>query len=255
MKKVLLLLSLFVVTLFSCSNDFADIMLRTYSDPFDEAPIIDSYREEYTIFVEWNEDKAADEYILLRAEDSYNGYYFTEIYRGSCLKFTDRNLEPCKSYVYKLDKVRGETLFKSKKVGYGYCSPKQRDIFNNCSKENAQLLEYPLNNMTLCCEKFYGTLPYYEEDWYKVRVPARSRATIDVIQTDPKPSDNSKQIEYCIRGNSYQNVNTNFFLDNESLVEDYLYFKLRVDASEMSVGVLNLTYTIKLVNIAPIDIN
>ena len=255
MKKVFFIIVILTMVLCSCDNNFADIMLRTYDDPVDEAPVVDSYREEETIYVGWNKDEGADEYILLRALDDSTYLSFSEIYRGNALLYKDTNLNVENRYLYKLYKVRGNQVFKSNKIGYGYVSRKRRDNLNNHTKENAAWLQYSIDNLTVYHEKYYNGYVNYEEDYFKVRVPARSIAYIMVEQIDPMPSSGAtrKSIEWLIDSQPYDNVGERFSLRNESMDEKFIYFRIRAESPTGLANVNNITYKIKIVNITPIN--
>lgn len=52
----------------SCSNHFAQIMLRPFDDPKDDGIYVDSFSQIHTCTVSWQEDPCADLYILMRKE-------------------------------------------------------------------------------------------------------------------------------------------------------------------------------------------
>ena len=238
--------------LFSCSNPIADIMLRTYDDPIDIAPNVDSFKEEYKIYLNWEKDEGCDEYILLRSDDSATPQ-FSEIYRGTDLGFVDTNLNHNSRYLYRLNKRRGQRTFISKKYGRGFCSPKRRDVYDNHTKENALLLIHTIDNLNLYRGMYSDGTEVFEEDWFYVRVPARNKTNIKVVEVSQGSSVlTAPPISYLIEGNSYTNVGQGFDVANENMEEAYIAFKLKL-TSAPSAGTLDIiTYKIKIENTSPI---
>lgn len=255
----MLIASIILCTSFtSCENPIGDVLLRTYSDPFDQAPVVDSFREVEKIFLSWDEDKGADEYVLLRAEDAVSPV-FKEVYRGKELNYIDsisNGLNSSKMYLYRLDKRRGKVPFESEMVSYGYCSPKERDTNNNHTRENALFLGmgYAATGANLYCGKYkYKGTVVFEEDWYYVKVSARSIKTVVVTQTQPKINGTEDPLIFYLKdGYSLTNVGANFQLENQSLEDMYIPFKLQMkDFPSDKIEVV--TYEVMVANEQPIN--
>ncbi|MBP5402933.1 MAG: hypothetical protein J6Y36_07240 [Treponema sp.] len=243
----LFILSCMICTLCtSCENPIGDVMLRTYRDPFDAAPVVDSMRDEEKIYISWDKDEACDEYILLRAEDSVTPR-FDEIYRGTDLSFIDSGLSVNKKYLYRLDKVRGKVHFISEKKGYGFCSPKRRDVFDNHTKQNALFLNPCVSNLNIYIAIFSDGHVMYEEDWFYIRVPARSVSTIVVSQKDP--ITNIPLIDYLVEANQFQNVDQSFAITNDKMIDQFIPFKLRVNSTPSAPDIV--TYNIGVTDTKP----
>ena len=110
MRNFFILIVGLSIVVSSCSNFIASELFRTYDDPSDVTPNVDSFREEGVIYIDWQEDKAADSYVLLRAEDGRNLRY-EEVYCGNGFSYVDRDCEVTKKYLYLLGKTRGQRLF------------------------------------------------------------------------------------------------------------------------------------------------
>ena len=255
----ILTVSIVLCTLFtSCENPIGNVLLRTYSDPFDQAPVVDSFREVEKIFISWDEDKGADEYILLRAEDAVNPV-FKEVYRGKSLNFVDslgNGLNRSTMYLYRLDKKRGKVSFESENVGYGYCSPKERDGYDNNSKDNPLFLEMgcAYERMNLYCGKYkYKGHLAFETDWYYIKVSGNSVKNIVVKQTQPVPNGASDPvIFYSENSYSLTNVGQNFQITNQSLEDKYIPFRLQMkDFPDNRIEVV--TYEIRIANEMPMN--
>lgn len=250
MEKLIRISFIFVAfSFFSCKNFVADIVLRTYNDPVDVAPYVDSYREENKIYISWDEDPGCDIYILERSED-YSSVIsnpnFTEIYRGKDLKFVDAaGLATGTKYLYRLNKKRGTVEFKSKKVGYGVCSAKRRDIYYNHSDETAMKLEYEYTMMTVASAYYYDGTLKRENDWYYLEVPPRRICEIVITEQKDAGSTNSSRLNYLILGDAEKPyTDSHIKITNELFVPKIV--KFQISAQQESVGNVVVTYTIKL---------
>lgn len=243
---VILYVCMTVVLYTSCKNPVGDVMLRTYADPFDQAPVVDSMRDEEKIYISWDKDEACDEYILLRTADSVNPR-FDEVYRGTDLGYLDSGLNVNGKYLYRLDKVRGKKTFISEKKGYGFCSPKRRDVYDNHTKQTALFLNPSVSNLNIYIAIFSDGYVMYEEDWFYIRVPARSISTIVVNQTEPITT--TPLIDYLVEANQFQNVDQSFAITNDKMVDQFIPFKLRVNSTPSKPDVV--TYSIGVTDTKP----
>ena len=244
------LIALGLVVLFTaCENPIGDVLLRTYSDPFDQAPVVDSTKEKEVIHITWDKDDGCDEYILERAEDSTTPHFF-EIYRGKELSYVDRGLNVNRKYLYRLNKKRGDMPFNSNKMSYGFCSPKARDKYDNQSDQKPFFLNPDLNELDLYRVVFADGTVLFEEDYYYVRVPARSVVTIQVRQIEPQPQSNP-QIEYYIQSNQYLNVDNSFSIKNVDMVDELVTFSLRIDTQITQTVPSVISYELGVTDIKP----
>lgn len=253
MRKFFLLIVGLSIVVSSCSNFIASELFRTYDDPSDVTPNVDSFREEGVIYIDWQEDKAADSYVLLRAEDSRNPRY-EEVYCGNGFSYVDRDCEVTKKYLYLLGKTRGQRLFLGQKTQYGYCSNKRRDIYDNHKKGNAKRIEYELNGLNVYYGLFSDGHKFFEEDWYEVKVPARCYVIVDCDQIDPIPRAGaaSLDLEFLQLTNQYLSTSRDIKIENVSFEEKVIPFCVRAKQENLGSGIVHITYGLKIVEIKPI---
>ena len=177
--KVLMIV--FIIT--GCKqNEFEEALFRTRADPFDDVPEIDSFSREETIYLNWKADIAADIFYLMRAEDS-TSLDWKCIYQGTSCEYIDTEIDMMGRYIYRLDKKRGEKLFKGNEYAYGVSADTRKDIYEfNDNEENATLLEVDMNCNLPCVKYQYTAKESNDEDWFYVVVPAHRKALITVNQ-------------------------------------------------------------------------
>lgn len=250
----MLIASIILCTLFlSCENPIADVLLRTYSDPFDQAPVVDSFSERKKIFISWDKDEGADDYILMRAEDSFNPQ-FEEIYRGRQLNYKDEKINEGTRYLYRLDKIRGKRPFISEKKGYGYCASRINDTLKNNFKKDAVEILSDRTNMVLYYGKFCDGTEIFEEDYFYVNIPPQMQAEIVLTQQNPS-SSSGRFIEYVDDGCPavpFPPQAVKF--RNSDTVWQKRIFSLSLDKNCMpSEGVYMVTYDIALAHISKLQ--
>lgn len=258
-NKILKLLELlfclsFSCTLFtSCENPIADVLLRTYSDPFDQAPVVDSFSERKKIFISWDKDEGADEYILMRAEDATNPQ-FAKIYRGRQLNYKDEKINEGTRYLYRLDKTRGKRTFISEKKGYGYCASRINDTLKNNFKKDAVEILSDRTNMVLYYGRFCDGTEIFEEDYFYVNIPPQMQAEIVLTQQNPS-SSSGRYIEYVDDGCPAVPFPTQSVkFRNSDTVWQKRIFSLSLDKScVLSEGVYMVTYDIALAHISKLQ--
>ncbi|MCR5387128.1 MAG: hypothetical protein K6E69_08405 [Treponema sp.] len=258
-NKILKLLELlfclsFSCTLFtSCENPIADILLRTYSDPFDQAPVVDSFSERKKIFISWDKDEGADDYILMRAEDAFSPQ-FAEIYRGRQLNYKDEKINEGTRYLYRLDKTRGKRTFISEKKGYGYCASRINDTLKNNFKKDAVEILSDRTNMVLYYGRFCDGTEIFEEDYFYVNIPPQMQAEIVLTQQNPS-SSSGRYIEYVDDGCPAVPFPTQSVkFRNSDTVWQKRIFSLSLDKScVLSEGVYMVTYDIALAHISKLQ--
>ncbi|MCR5386864.1 MAG: hypothetical protein K6E69_07060 [Treponema sp.] len=246
----MLIASIILCTFFtSCENPIGDVLLRTYSDPFDQAPVVDSFSVEKKIFINWDKDEGADEYILMRAEDADNPQ-FTEVYRGVSLAYTDENLNPSTRYLYSLDKKRGKTNFISKKRGYGYCASRRNDAYKNNTEKTAIELLADRTNMVLYFGKFCDGTIIKEDDFFYVNIPPGRQAELVLTQLNPTP-DTGKFIQLTDNGLPASTFSArSYILKNTGTEWEKRPIMLSLDPNCITThGIYMVTYNIELANI------
>lgn len=191
-NKIFVLLSelLFVLCILGCNtNVFQDELFRTTRDPIDEIPSIDSLSRERTISLSWNEDNGADLFRLMRAADN-NNLIFKCVYEGTELNYIDNNLKDNERYIYRLDKIRGEKIFRGKNYAFGYSSVcTEDDCEPNNSKTNATLLDYDLTCNLPCVSYITNNKSDIDCDWFYVIIPPYKN--VEIIITQKGLQDNS----------------------------------------------------------------
>lgn len=167
----------------ACSQGFLPLIGRLAADPTVQAPRVSSFIEEFSCSVEWDEDPAADSYVLERAVDA-SSPVFSSIYQGNDLSFTDTECMDQTRYLYRLSKVKGNRTFDASEAVLGVGSATCRDDLEpNDSEQSATPLNY---------ERFANMYWYssYDEttiddvDWYSVSIPPRKTGYIVFTQLD-----------------------------------------------------------------------
>jgi hypothetical protein len=226
-KRYFLLLPLLAVCI-SCSSGFYDIISRTTDDPFDDVPAVNSFGAINTISLQWQQDDGSDAYILMRAVNDTTLTY-EEIYRGTNNAYTDNSVLEGTLYRYRIDKVRGEKRFYGKKAGLGVASDiAQGILYDNSTKEKAYELFY---KATSSCYyyKFDDSTFMIDYDWYKIKLPAMRKATIEIEDTV------NGYFEYILPGFTSPCVLNNkefFYVLNNDYTEQMVYFAIRANPDE-----------------------
>ncbi|MBQ3798751.1 MAG: hypothetical protein II837_00515 [Treponema sp.] len=249
------ILPVLLVPLFSCENGDVSELLRTYDDPSDATPRVDSYSDPYTVRLSWNPDEAADTFILLRAPD--NGLYsFTEVYRGTGTNYTDSftGMEGIDRYLYRLDKTRGQRTFTGSSYACAVSSMSENDLHEDndvCGR--ATELEISLSATMPCARFVWEGKAIYDVDWYYVDVPAHRTATVLVEQTDSGRGAASADTDFLWmeEGGVWSHVasNTPFKLTNRSHERRKLRFVISPNLTQVfpgGTGTRVLAYTITL---------
>jgi hypothetical protein len=110
------LLLIAATILLSCDNNGIDGIFSR-AEPTPDVVVAESLNEGRNIFLKWNADPGADSYIIARSIDSAKGIdEFQQIYNGTETNYIDQNIDANLSYVYRLDKLRGNTIFEGKEV-------------------------------------------------------------------------------------------------------------------------------------------
>jgi hypothetical protein len=218
----------------SCSNGFYDILARTTDDPFYDIPEVRSFDAINTVTSKWKQDDAADIYVLMRAVNNSTLTY-EEIYRGTDCFFTDTSVLEGTLYRYRLDKIRGGKRFFGQTAGLGVASDiAQGILYDNSTEENAYELTY---KVTSSCYyyKFDESTFMIDYDWYKIKLPAMRKATIEIEDTI------NSYFEYLLPGYTSPDVLNNkefFYISNNEYCEKMVFFAVRANPDEF---VTNMT--------------
>jgi hypothetical protein len=177
-----------VCTLAACEMGMHESLSRTDRDPYFEIPQVLSFRETYGIIIRWTADAAADEYILYRAPDESEDPTYSLIYRGTATEYHDVFSldEVDDKYLYRLLKRRGGRIFNEEyqvrgKTGLGAVYGDIEDIQEpNNRAEDAAVLTYTWLESNSCYfqSNYQDNVSFYDEDWYKVFIPANCKADI-----------------------------------------------------------------------------
>lgn len=178
---------------------FEDVLFRTTQDPFYDTPQADSLSLENTVFLNWKEDDAADEFCLMRSFDGPE-LNFNCIYKGKETSFKDTYMSEGDLYIYRLDKIRGSKYFEGKSYAFGYASNCRNDeCEDNNTQEKSTFLEYDRICNLPCVS--YNTENHIDldEDWYYISIPPRRTAEIVIGQAN-------------LIGNAAKNAPTNLMI-------------------------------------------
>ena len=227
---------LFIVTalLVGCDTSIHEVLGRGKSDPFVEAPTVISFVKEHTIHVSWTEDKMADLYILERAEDSATDLLFKEIYRGKELSYIDTDVEEEKLYLYRLYKQRGNKSGWVSNAVLGVGSSVRMDEHEPNDREEDATWIGPMRISNLFYYKARCGQVVSDEDWYYVKVPSYTIATIVLEDYQVAAAGIATHFKMIIKGRGpAMQVTNNVGIDliNPDNEEKKIYFKIIADES------------------------
>lgn len=218
----------------SCGDGLFFDMDRVNRDPVISKPAARSFIDEYRIYVTWDADEAADEYVLFRAEDTAFSTY-SIVYRGTDTSYTDLDRGDDIRYLYTLGKIKGQQLFGPSDPVLGVGSSVCRDEHEENDDKNLAVLL--LSGLT-------ANIYYYQDsngnniediDWYSITIPPHMRANILIVQTSfiGDPSENSPMFFYLEGSDPYPIVSdaTNP-VENLTNEEKTYLFRVSPDPSE-----------------------
>lgn len=172
---------LFCASLLGCSDGFLEDLGRALDDPVILDPRVVSFVDETKIYVSWDEDPGADEYLLERAQDTDAAVYGT-VYRGTDTTYTDTDCVDQDRFLYRLRKLRGNRSFGPSAAWLGVCGAFRKDAHEpNDTEDAATALSYDRISNLYFYRSYTGEV-LGDVDWYRVAVPARRVAYIMVIQ-------------------------------------------------------------------------
>jgi hypothetical protein len=208
----------------SCGDGLLVDMTRIADDPVITKVQARSFIDENIIYLDWEEDPAADEYILYKAEDEIVLSYQV-IYQGTDTTFVDNDCSDENRYLYTLAKLRGQKLFGPSDPVLGVGSSVCRDeLEENNSKDQATTLTWDLvANIYFYRDWLDNELE--DLDWYCVTIPPRRIAYIVVTQAGQATGDVTRMMFY-LEGSSPTPVynNTAQPIPNYSYSEKIFYF-------------------------------
>ena len=247
MPVVLILCSLLIFS--GCGNGIYEIVTRDQGDPDTFYLKVESFSEENVIRCSWAKDERSDKYIVMRSEDR-EPLRFEKVYEGEGTTYEDAVLKEDTRYLYRLDKVRGKKGFTGKTHYMGIYSKQVKDVYEpNDKKEHAVLLESDKQANVYYYRSTEGTI-LEDEDWYKVRVPARRQAKITIIYdavnqpfiiTKPYNGEEERPA-----------TNSAVEIKNNTDGEKELRFKISLDKNIVvsgSAGGVYYSYTLRLLSI------
>ena len=251
MKGKILKLLIIVIVIFNgaCGTGVYEIVSRDQRDPDNFYVNVDSFSEENVIKCIWEEDERCDKYILMRSEDK-NVLKFKEVYNGEGTEYEDRVLKEDTRYIYRLDKIRGKKRFLGNIHYMGIYSKQVKDVYEpNDRKEKAVLLQNDIQGNVYYYRSHEGTV-LEDEDWYKVRIPAKRQATIAIVY-------DAANLPFIItkpyNGSSEKPANNvGIIIKNDTDVEKELSFKISLDRNIVvsgSAGGGCYPYTLRLISL------
>ena len=221
-----------------CGNGIYEIVTRNQEDPDTFYLKVDSFSEENVIRCSWAKDERCDRYIVMRSEDR-EPLRFEKVYEGEGTRYEDAVLKEDTRYLYRLDKVRGKRGFKGKTHYMGIYSKQVKDVYEpNDKKENVYYYR-----------STEGTI-LEDEDWYKIRVPARRQAKITIIYN---VANQPFVITKPYNGEEERpTTNSAVEIKNDTDYEKELRFKISLDKNIVvsgSAGGTCYRYTLRLLSI------
>jgi len=247
---------LFLFTLISCSPGMYEMLHRTLDDPKIVKPYVESFTESNAIFISWDYDEAADEYILERAQDSPFTLFFSTVYSGDEQHYADRGLKDDTRYIYRLSKRRGNAVFGPSQEVLGVSSLVIRDLHRNDTMETALHLESADYIANIYYYRSYSGLELIDNDWFYIDLPPLRQASVVVKDAEVELSESPTHFEYYTYGRESNPVLNlrDFFIINNELQANRFYFmlhpaKLQFVGSGIPAGGSIVQYRISLVEI------
>lgn len=229
MVKIKVFCLIFFLSVFTgCNSGMYELLYRTRDDPIIVNPNVISFMESYAIFVNWDADPAADEYLVERAEDFSLGLNFKSVYKGTGTEYKDGGLEDGKLYIYRLSKRRGKEWFGPSTGAVGISSQITRKTYTNDTMKNAFQLETIDYYSNLYYYLTYGGLELTSEAWYYVDIPPLRQASIVVFDYQTVDVDAGTYFEcYIYEQYSFRVPNQkDFWIINNEMVTKRYYFRL-----------------------------
>ena len=216
---------LFLFALSSCGSGMYDMLHRSIDDPVIVSPFVESFVQPNTIFVSWDRDEGADEYILERRLDRPWSAW-EAVYKGTALEYVDLGLEEDR-YIYRMFKRRGNEVFGPSPEVLGVSSLIIRDVYRNDTMEQALHVESDII-ASIYYFRSYGGLELIDEDWFYIDIPPLRMASIVVYDLQVPVAETPSHFTYFIHGRESGPVihMKAFWIENTETVTNRFYFKL-----------------------------
>ncbi|WP_319562671.1 hypothetical protein [Marispirochaeta sp.] len=236
----------------SCGTGLISDMGRLDEDPKIASPGVESFSVPNLISVTWNEDEAADEYLLRRAAGENDPLNWVEVYRGSDLSWYDDGVANERLNLYQLYKIRGSVLFGPSESVLGVGSDICRDPHEpNNSIATATVLEADLES-----NLWYFVATNGKEsrdfDWYAVTLPPRRQAVI-VVTDNTNTSSTYNYMSWSTPSKSETDIvsGESFSIQNHEYEAAVVYFRVSPNEqtflSQLSgYGGMVISYTVSL---------
>jgi hypothetical protein len=249
---------LLAFSLAGCSSGMYEMLSRSFDDPVVIKPHVESFLESNTIFISWDYDEAADEYILERAKDHPISLVYHVIYRGKDIEYADRDLQNDALYIYRLSKRRGLRTFGPSGEVLGASSLITRDIYRNDTKEKALRLEANDFILNIFYYRSYTGMELIDEDWFYIDIPPMRQASVVINDSQVSEGDfptHFEYYEYAVKSDTVRQLR-DFWIINTELTTRRCYFKIFPTRSQfvadgIPAGGKFVSYTISLRSIVP----
>ncbi|MBN1697455.1 MAG: hypothetical protein JW881_08070 [Spirochaetales bacterium] len=230
-SNLILLVAILALHL-SCTEGLYDQFGKPVDDPVIVKPFVSSFVDEETIIITWDDDPAADNYILYRSEEVPSENYHV-VYRGKKNSYLDRNFIEYLSnenalFHYSLSKVRGTREFGPSEPSLGIFSKMINDPFEP-NNDETQAHE-------LSTAKIEGNIYFFrdeeqnlliDEDWFFITLQPRQQAELVLTQ---KGDTKLQYFQYQVLNSSNNPTdishNVRFFVANNSDYLTKIYFKI-----------------------------
>jgi hypothetical protein len=255
MKKIILL-TVTVLLCGACGQDLYDFMDRNTKAPVVSEPQVECFKVEGEIDVYWDEDEAADEYLLYR-DDSPTGPFDEICYRGQELHYKDTGLQGDggRLYYYKLAKRRAERVFDKSDFVLGVAHTKRCDCYEPNNKKETAAEFYNVTDANIYYYQYNVDHALEDVDWYWVKIEPMRKVLLSIFFNDPNLHEND--LHYEEEGGLY---GTDLSGDDEIYIYNYeneariKYFYIRVNKIYFEgVGGRMGSYQIRLLCTEPVS--
>lgn len=225
-----------VVVLAGCSGGLFGELGERVGTPEVVAPTIRSFAVEGRITASWEQDGAADTYLLYRDEVPAPTTP-TVIYRGRASRYEDSEVEVNRNYYYRLAKQRGERVFGPSRYVYAVTSNVRWEASEpNDEVGTAAAFSHGVQGSLYAFRDGLGNR-IIDVDWYRIEVGPFRRTTMQFTDYRNLPTANS--VVVVVRGEREVPVNSgdSIAIDNYSNRTRSMYFRVTIDPAEFFVRV------------------
>lgn len=204
MKRMYLLFGIGLLVFLLCSGCEEGPLYemdRLAEDPFIASPRSECFLMERCVELSWEEDPAADEYILRRAQDAAQPNYQI-LYRGGKTSFQDVDLQHEQRYLYTLSKRKGKREFGPSEPSLGVGHDSIGDMWEpNDGKGEAAGLLFQLNANAYFYQDYHDNC-LTDVDWYTLSIPPRHVAWVQIDQIRPEVGGENTYLFFQQEGHS-----------------------------------------------------